>query len=52
MGEDERSQVDDDGRRLDSGGEHSVQYTDVAPEIYIMVLTTVAPINVITLKNN
>lgn len=50
MEEDRRSQVYDDGRRLGSGDEHSVQYTDDAPAIYTMSLTTVAPIKVIKFK--
>ena len=29
MGEDKRSQIYDDRRRPDLGGEHTVQYTDV-----------------------
>ena len=47
--------INDDGRRLDLGGKHTIQYTDdmlsnCTPHTYIILLTSITPINLIKIK--
>ena len=48
--EEGKAGINGDGRRLDLGGEHTIQRTDdvlwnCPPETYIILLTNVTPIN-------